>query len=293
MPWTQLTIATSDARAELLARTLETAGALSVTLADAADNPVLEPRPGETPVWPTTRVIALFTEDANLDPLYNALMPHLSDSERSSWRCERLADQVWERTWLEHFRPLRFGQRLWVCPSDSVPPDDDAVIVRLDPGLAFGTGTHPTTALCLEWLDSAPLTGKKVIDYGCGSGILAVAAAKMGAAEVRAVDIDPQALTATRANAERNGVSPYIHTSMPDQFSRHPADLVIANILAGPLQELAPVLTDLLKPGGELVLSGLLTEQASDVQNAYTPAITWSPIVHRGDWSRLHGVLRG
>lgn len=293
MPWTQLTIATSDARAELLARTLETAGALSVTLADAADNPVLEPRPGETPVWPTTRVIALFTEDANLDPLYNALMPHLSDSERSSWRCERLADQVWERTWLEHFRPLRFGQRLWVCPSDSVPPDDDAVILRLDPGLAFGTGTHPTTALCLEWLDSAPLTGKKVIDYGCGSGILAVAAAKMGAAEVRAVDIDPQALTATRANAERNGVSPYIHTSMPDQFSRHPADLVIANILAGPLQELAPVLTDLLKPGGELVLSGLLTEQASDVQNAYTPAITWSPIVHRGDWSRLHGVLRG
>lgn len=293
MPWTQLTIATSDARAELLARTLETAGALSVTLADAADNPVLEPRPGETPVWPTTRVIALFTEDANLDPLYNALMPHLSDSERSSWRCERLADQVWERTWLEHFRPLRFGQRLWVCPSDSVPPDDDAVILRLDPGLAFGTGTHPTTALCLEWLDSAPLTGKKVIDYGCGSGILAVAAAKMGAAEVRAVDIDPQALTATRANAERNGVSPYIHTSMPDQFSRHPADLVIANILAGPLQELAPVLTDLLKPGGELVLSGLLTEQASDVQKAYTPAITWSPIVHRGDWSRLHGVLRG
>ena len=293
MPWTQLTIATSDARAELLARTLETAGALSVTLSDAADNPVLEPRPGETPVWPTTRVIALFTEDANLDPLYNALMPHLSDSERSSWRCERLADQVWERTWLEHFRPLRFGQRLWVCPSDSVPPDDDAVIVRLDPGLAFGTGTHPTTALCLEWLDSAPLTGKKVIDYGCGSGILAVAAAKMGATEVRAVDIDPQALTATRANAERNGVSPYIHTSMPDQFSRHPADLVIANILAGPLQELAPVLTDLLKPGGELVLSGLLTEQASDVQNAYTPAITWSPIVHRGDWSRLHGVLRG
>ena len=293
MPWTQLTIATSDARAELLARTLETAGALSVTLADAADNPVREPRPGETPVWPTTRVIALFTEDANLDPLYNALMPHLSDSERSSWRCERLADQVWERTWLEHFRPLRFGQRLWVCPSDSVPPDDDAVILRLDPGLAFGTGTHPTTALCLEWLDGAPLTGKKVIDYGCGSGILAVAAAKMGAAEVRAVDIDPQALTATRANAERNGVSPYIHTSMPDQFSRHPADLVIANILAGPLQELAPVLTDLLKPGGELVLSGLLTEQASDVQKAYTPAITWSPIVHRGDWSRLHGVLRG
>lgn len=293
MPWLQLTIATTAARAELLARSLEAAGALSVTLVDAADSPVLEPRPGETPVWPYTQVVALFEADTDLAPLQAALAPHLTPEERDSWRSAVLDDRVWERTWLEHFHPLRFGRRLWVCPTDQDPPADDAVIVRLDPGLAFGTGTHPTTALCLEWLDGATVTGKTLIDYGCGSGILAVAAAKLGAATVHAVDIDPQALTATRDNAERNGVGQRIHTGLPDTVGDTVAEVVVANILAGPLIELAPTLVALLKPGGDLVLSGLLGGQADAVESAYAQIITWSPRAHRAEWARLHGVKSG
>ncbi len=293
MPWVQLTIATGAERAETLSQALETAGALSVTLADAADQPVLEPRPGETPIWSQTRVIALFPAGTDLTPLQTALTPHLSAAERASWRVDTLADQVWERAWLEHFHPLRFGERLWVCPSDQEPPDPDAVIVRLDPGLAFGTGTHPTTALCLAWLDAAPLTHAQVIDYGCGSGILAVAAAKLGAATVHAVDIDPQALTATRDNAARNGVAERIHTCAPERLPAVTADIVIANILAGPLVELADHLSALLKPGAHLVLSGLLAEQADAVQRAYAATVTWEPPAQQQEWVRLHGVRTG
>ncbi|KAA3630033.1 MAG: 50S ribosomal protein L11 methyltransferase [Proteobacteria bacterium] len=293
MPWTQLTIASTAERTELLTRTLEAAGALAVTLVDAADHPVLEPGPGETPVWPATQVVALFPADTDLAPLQAALSPHLTLTEQRSWCSATLEDQTWERTWLEHFHPLRFGQRLWVCPSDQQPPVTDAVIVRLDPGLAFGTGTHPTTALCLEWLDGTPLTGKTMIDYGCGSGILAVAAAKLGVAAIRAVDIDPQALVATCENAARNAVEQRIDTCLPRDLERTPADLVVANILAGPLAELAPELITLLKPGGDLVLSGLLGSQVSTVQNAYGPAVTWSPPAFQAEWARLHGVRAG
>lgn len=290
MPWTQLTITSTAEHAERLAQALTAAGAIAVTLVDAADHPVLEPRPGETPVWPNTRVVALFEADTDITPLYAALSPHLSPAERASWHSECLADQAWERTWLEHFRPLRLGRRLWICPGDQTPPEPDAVVVRLDPGLAFGTGTHPTTALCLEWLDGATLTGRTMIDYGCGSGILAIAAAKLGAAGVRAVDIDPQALTATRDNAARNDVERRIRTGTPESLERTPADLLVANILAGPLVELAPDLITLIKPGGDLVLSGLLREQVDEVQRAYAAAITWSPMASRDEWACLHGV---
>ncbi len=289
MTWIQLTLRTESERAERIGNALQAAGALAVTFADAEDTPVLEPLPGETRIWPNTLVTALFAEGVNLAPLQHALSPHLTAEELDSWHVAELADQVWERTWLEHFKPTRFGQRLWVCPSGENSSQEDAIVVHLDPGLAFGTGTHPTTAMCLEWLDGAPLVGKQVIDYGCGSGILAVAAAKLGASAIRATDIDPQALTATRQNAANNAAD-HIQVCVPEALDSTPADIVLANILAGPLVELAPRLIDLVKPGGSLVLSGLLEEQREEVKNAYLPAIEWRTARTVEEWACLHGV---
>lgn len=292
MPWIQLTLRTSEARAERLGNALQKAGALAVTYADAEDAPVLEPLPGETPIWPNTRVTALFEAGTDLAPLHQALHPHLTESEASSWRVEELADQVWERAWLDHFHAQRYGRRLWICPQGETPDQRDAVVVHLDPGLAFGTGTHPTTAMCLEWLDGADMNGKRVVDFGCGSGILAVAAARLGARSVRATDIDPQALLATRQNAADNGVSDRIHATLPDALDSTPADIVLANILAGPLVELAPTLISLTRPGGELVLSGLLAPQSDEVKNAYQRAIEWRDARTREEWVCLHGIRR-
>jgi ribosomal protein L11 methyltransferase len=267
-------------------------GASSTTFVDRGDEPVLEPRPGEVRLWSDTLVRALFeaSEPASTDTARNlgrlaaVLGPHITETAR----VRRVENQEWERVWLTDWKSMRFGRRLWVCPTAAAPPDDpEAVVVRLDPGLAFGTGTHPTTALCLQILESLPVAGRAVIDYGCGSGILGLAALKLGAAQVRAVDLDPQALLATRDNAIRNGVSAQLEVTGIDG-ALAPAYCVMANILAGPLIELAPKLTAACEPGGYLILSGLLKSQAYAVKAAYSSAFDMVQVVERDDWCCIY-----
>jgi ribosomal protein L11 methyltransferase len=267
---------------------LREVGASSITFLDRGDEPVLEPKPGEIRLWSDTLVRALFQESSdaalNLNRLANALGPHVTQTAR----VRAVKDQVWERAWLTDWKSLRFGRRLWVCPRDAeAPKDPEAVIVRLDPGLAFGTGTHPTTALCLQVLDSMDLAGKTLIDYGCGSGILGLAALKLGAAHVTAVDLDPQALLSTRDNANRNGVASRI-TVQDTEASLPPAHCVIANILAGPLIELAPKLTLACESGGHLLLSGLLKTQAYSLKAAYASGFDIVQVIERDEWCCIY-----
>jgi len=288
MPFLQLTLELGKIDPELVEAALFAIGALSVTLEDAADDPILEPAPGALPLWPTVNVKALFDGTTPQQQVIDALTEQL-DSPVPVHRFELLADRHWEREWLKDFHAMQFGERLWICPDGQRPDDADAIIVDLDPGLAFGTGTHPTTAMCLQWLDQHAPQGHSVIDYGCGSGILAIAALKLGAAHVHGVDIDPQALLASRDNAERNHVSAALTLSLNDH-DLQPADLVIANILAGPLESLAPRLAELTKANGHIVLSGVLTEQAQAVQNRYATWFDMQPITTQGDWARLCGI---
>lgn len=291
MPWLELRVTTSRAYAERVETSLTALGALAVTLQDAADQPLLEPKPGETPLWDHAIVTGLF-DHAVSDPqtLTQQLNEHLGASIAASYTFKLVADQDWERAWMDNFHPLQCGSRLWICPTGYPPPDPQAVNILLDPGLAFGTGSHPTTALCLEWLDQTDLAGRVVIDYGCGSGILAIAAARLGAREVWAVDYDPQALLASGENAARNQVSACVHPLAPENLPTSlVADVIVANILARPLIELAAELTGHLRPEGLLVLSGLLTDQAADVAAAY-PQIHWQTQTVREDWVRLQGL---
>ena len=288
MPFLQLTLELGKTDPEQAEAALFAIGALSVTLEDAADDPILEPAPGALPLWPTVNVKALFDGTTPQQQVIDALTEQL-DSPVPAHRFELLADRHWEREWLKDFHAMQFGERLWICPDGQRPDDADAIIVDLDPGLAFGTGTHPTTAMCLQWLDQHAPQGHSVIDYGCGSGILAIAALKLGAAHVHGVDIDPQALLASRDNAERNHVGAALTLSLNDH-DLQPADLVIANILAGPLESLAPRLAELTKANGHIVLSGVLTEQAQAVQNRYATWFDMQPITTQGDWARLCGI---
>ncbi len=262
-------------------------GAVSVTLEDAADDPVLEPAPGETPLWPTVRVKALFAADADRREIEQRLARRLPDSPAPTF--EKVEDKAWEREWLKDFGPMRFGGRLWVCPGGLPAGDPDAVRIELDPGLAFGTGTHPTTSLCLAWLDAADLRGLQVVDYGCGSGILAIAALKLGASAVRAVDIDPQALIATRDNALRNGIQSGLTVTSDPDLAQRSADVLVANILAGPLMELAPRFAAAIRPGGSIVLSGILVEQADAVTAAYRAWFDIALTATRDGWGLLSG----
>ena len=270
-------------------------GAESITFVDRGDEPVLEPKPGEFRLWSDTLVRALFDESHDAAFSIGFLASRLGADIGSAARVRAVKDQDWERVWLADWKSLRFGRRLWVCPhSADAPPDADAVIVRLDPGLAFGTGTHPTTALCLQILESLPLDGRRVIDYGCGSGILGIAALKLGAAHVTAVDLDPQALIATRDNAAANGVAAAIDvrgvtlSGACAAGGLQPAYCVLANILAGPLIELAPTLTQACEPGGRLVLSGLLKTQAYVVKAAYTASFAMVQVIERDEWCCIY-----
>ncbi|HEY2781480.1 MAG TPA: 50S ribosomal protein L11 methyltransferase [Steroidobacteraceae bacterium] len=263
-------------------------GACSITFVDRGDEPVLEPKPGEMRLWSDTLVRALFQEPSdaalNLNRLATTLGSHVSETAR----VRAVKEQVWERAWLAGWKSLRFGRRLWVCPRAAEPPQDpEAVVVWLDPGLAFGTGTHPTTALCLQILDSLPLSGKRLIDYGCGSGILGLAALKLGAAHVVAVDLDPQALLATRDNANRNGVAAGI-TVQGIEADLAPAHCIVANILAGPLIDLAPKLTLACESGGHLLLSGLLKRQAYSVKAAYASGFDIVQVIERDEWCCIY-----
>ncbi len=289
MPWLQAHLEVEKSRAPLVELLFEQLGALSVTLVDARDEPMLEPPPGAMPLWRDTRVTGLFDGNTDADHL-RARIDEVLDKENSrGLTLEILEDQAWERAWLDYFQPMRFGDNLWICPTGRELDQPDATVIHLDPGLAFGTGTHPTTALCLEWLDGADLQGKTIIDFGCGSGILAIAALKRGAARAVAVDHDPQALTATRGNARRNGVLERLETLSPEEFQPLRADLVLANILANVLIELAPLIKSLVRPGGDLVLSGILHHQAEDVARAYRSDIELQPPAQQDEWIRLEG----
>lgn len=289
MAWLQLSIDTSENEAPLLELVLENLGALSVTLGDAGDQPLLELPPESQQLWRETRVTALFEGEQDPQALQQALTRVLQGDRIEHLRWERIEDRIWERVWLEHFKPMRFGHRLWVCPAGESVTQADGVVIQLDPGLAFGTGTHPTTALCLGWLDGLDLHGKRVIDYGCGSGILAIAALKLGADTAIGIDHDPQALQASRENAEKNGVADRLMVCPPDAAPQIPADILLANILAGPLMSLAPTLSTLIKPAGEFALSGILAEQYEDVATCYRPFARLSPPVQRDEWILITG----
>ena len=292
MAWHQISVITNEDTAPQLADLFSKLGAVSVTYMDAEDEPVYEPAIGETKIWSNTEVIALYELDAETELIKTLVLRQFKKDDLHNLRHEEVADQEWERVWMDYYKPMKFADKLWVCPTDQEQYEPGTVCLTLDPGLAFGTGTHPTTALCLEWLASHDLTGKTVIDYGCGSGILAVAAILLGAKVAHAVDIDSQALTATRSNALKNNVQDKINCYLPEQFVPFQADIVVANILAKPLIELSEQICELLVDNGQLMLSGILHEQAGSVISAYQHNISFKPLVQQEDWIRLDGVKR-
>ena len=290
MSWLQVRLALTPAQAETYEDLMLELGAVSVTFMDAEDQPIFEPDLGTTPLWSQTHLLALFegdTDAAALEQRVQLLANGLV------YEVERLEDQEWERSWMDNFQPMRFGQRLWIVPSWHEAPEPEAVNLLLDPGLAVGTGTHPTTSLCLQWLDGEPVQGLQVLDFGCGSGILAIAALLLGAARAVGTDIDVQALEASRENANRNGIDParfplYLPADLPGE----PADVVVANILAGPLVGLAEQITRLTRIGGRLALSGILAEQAEDVRAAYAGCFDLEPTATLDGWVRISGTRR-
>ena len=290
MPWLQLRLAIAPEQAPDLEDALLGVGAVSVTFMDAEDQPIFEPDLGTTPLWSKTHLLALFEEDVDEANLL-AHLQLLAGGTLPEHQLERIEDQDWERSWMDNFQPMRFGRRLWIVPSWHAAPEPDAVNLLLDPGLAFGTGTHPTTALCLEWLDAQDLRNQQVLDFGCGSGILAIAALLLGARQAVGTDIDNQALEASRDNAGRNGIDPErFPLYLPEALPAGQADVVVANILAGPLVALAPQITAQVRPGGRLALSGVLAEQAEEVRNAYSEAFTLDPTAEKDGWVRISGV---
>lgn len=289
MPWIQLKINAKKTTAEPIGDLLIDLGAQAVTFLDRHDTPVFEPKLGETLLRGDTDVQGLYPAETDIQPILAALRDAQVINEHN-YHLDQLEDKDWEREWMKNFKPMQFGQRLWICPSWLPVPDEQAVNVHLDPGLAFGTGTHPTTALCLEWLDGLDLSDKTVVDFGCGSGILAIAALKLGAKRVVGIDIDPQALQASHDNANRNGVADQLELYLPqDQPQDFQADVVVANILAGPLKELCEVICGYLKPQGVIALSGVLNEQAEAVSAFYAPLVTLDPVTSREDWCRISG----
>lgn len=265
-------------------------GALAVTLTDAGDTPILEPLPGDTPLWRNTKITGLFSANADFERLRADLQRSFGLAELPPFRIENLENRVWEREWLKDFRPMKFGKRLWVCPGSYTVDAPGAVIVRLDPGLAFGTGTHPTTALSLQWLDSLDLAGRRVLDFGCGSGILCIAALLLGARTATALDIDPQAITATRQNALKNAVDNRLETTLDAGTLNGGFDVVVANILAGPLARHADTICRQLAAGGAILLSGIQDDQIDDVRNAFREWINFEPPTVRTPWVRLTGT---
>ncbi|MAD27247.1 MAG: 50S ribosomal protein L11 methyltransferase [Pseudomonadales bacterium] len=292
MSWLQLRLAITPEQAPTLEDQLLELGAVSVTFMDAEDQPIFEPDLGTTPLWSNTHLLALF--EADTDP--EALLQHLRllwQVELPPHELEKIEDQDWERSWMDNFHPMRFGERLWIVPSWHAAPEPDAVNLLLDPGLAFGTGTHPTTSLCLQWLDAQQLQGKTLIDFGCGSGILAIAGLLLGAEHAVGTDIDIQALEASRDNAQRNQVADdRFDLYLPEQMPDTPADVLVANILAGPLVSLAPRLASLVKPGGLLALSGILAEQTDEILQAYRDDFELDPVANQEGWIRVSGRRR-
>ncbi len=296
MPWLQINVVTNPDIAEFYEDLLLEAGCAAVTFEDAKDQPIFEPELGTTPLWGSTVITGLFAAEHDLEStlaFLNEQKLSVEGGDKIEFKAEILEDKDWEREWMTHYHPMQFGPNFWVCPSWIEVPDANAVNLMLDPGLAFGTGTHPTTALCLEYLASHSMQNRTVIDYGCGSGILGIAAILLGASAVSGVDIDPQALTATQDNLLRNNLDKErLPVFFPESFESEPVDLVIANILAGPLKELAPTLEELVKSGGQLILSGLLLEQADELISTYSEWFDMEPPSTKEEWVRLTGRKR-
>lgn len=289
MPWIQLKIDVTEKDAEALSTLMSGNGAQAVTFTDAKDSPLFEPKPGELVLWPNTTVIGLFEADHDMQGVIQRMAQTKVLGEDFSYKLDQLEDKDWEREWMDNFKPMQFGEKLWICPSWCDIPNPDAVNIMLDPGLAFGTGTHPTTSLCLQWLDKQDLADKTVLDFGCGSGILGIAAIKLGANRVIGVDIDPQALQATQENARRNQCEQDFELYLPEQQPDVPVDLVLANILAGPLRELRELISSQCKSGGQLVLSGILESQAAELNALYSEYFDMDEPQFLDEWSRLSG----
>jgi len=315
MPWLELSLVVRIEQQPHAEEALGDLGAQAITLQDAnAETPdekaIFEPGVGELPLWPTITLNALFDADTDRRGLTETLAELLPWLEPDQLTFRDVADQNWERAWMDQFKPMPFGRRLWIYPWNIEPPADEElvgrssascaratsasmrVVVRLDPGLAFGSGTHPTTALCLEWLDGLELAGRTLIDYGCGSGILAIAALKLGAARAVGVDNDPQALTASADNAERNGVSERLALFLPEDVDVEPAEVFIANILAGPLSELAPTFAAAAQPGAPFAISGILVGQQDELLQRYAEWFEELRVDTREDWVRISGRRR-
>ena len=290
--WIQIKLRTTNQSADTIAELLEQLGALAVSYTDAEDSPILEPKPGERRLWPNTEVTGLLEQGTDPKPILAVLKQLLGD--HIPMVATTLEDKNWIRAWMDQFKPLKFGQHLWICPSWLSVDEKDSVVVMLDPGLAFGTGTHPTTSLCLSYLDSLDLKDKDGLDYGCGSGTLAVGALRLGAKSATGVDIDEQALIASKENAKRNGVEDKLQLIMgtDKKLDLPQFPITVANILAGPLAELEPIIASLTQSGGKLALSGILTEQADSVIEAYSKDFVMNKVKDLDGWALLTGTKK-
>jgi ribosomal protein L11 methyltransferase len=290
--WVEVSLSVAREQVDEVELLLQQQGALAITLLDKEDQPVLEPAPGTVPLWPQVKIVGLFSAETNKAEVSQQLLaaPAVERPDALFWH--DVADQDWERAWMDRFQSMQFGQHLWIVPSGMQAPDDpQAIVLKLDPGLAFGTGTHPTTALCLDWIDAREFRGQRILDFGCGSGVLGIAGALKGANTVFCVDNDPQALAATRDNAERNKVSGRVTCLPPEAYEEQHIDVVLANILARPLIELKSVLLRGLRSGGCIVLSGILQEQAEGLADIYRPHCSLIKIKLQQGWARIEGVL--
>lgn len=291
MPWQQLKIQVQSDQIEALEQYLLAQGALSISYLDAEDQAIFQLEPGSTPLWDKSYLLGLFEDKLNLSGVLAWLQQHTAVINKQTLQIEILEDQDWERSWMQNFQAMQFGEKLWICPSWQMPPERNAINIMLDPGLAFGSGSHATTSMCLQWLEQSGVEGNEVIDYGCGSGVLAIAAALLGARRVYAVDNDPQAITATVDNSRRNRIgNDVLSAHLPDALPQMQVDILIANILAQPLLELAVKFSALVKPGGKIVLSGLLQEQAKTLLDSYGRWFCMEPPLREQEWVRLSGT---
>ena len=295
MKWLQIHITVSQAQVDFTETLLSSLGAVSVTLDDAENQDLLEPLPGETPLWNKVIVTGIYAqeddEEIDVAALETFIATQMPDAPL---HYEFLEDQAWERTWMDAYEPIKISEKFWIVPEWMQPPESDAVNIKLDPGLAFGTGNHASTFLCLQWLGKTDVKDKIVIDYGCGSGILGVAALLLGAKKVYATDIDPQAVLATKQNAELNGVLEKLYVGLPEEFNAEfkgqKADIHLANILAGPLMSLAEEFSTLIKSEGEFALAGVIQEQVSEVSNVYSAFFDVLEVETREEnWCRISG----
>lgn len=295
MKWLQIHITVEQAQVDFTETVLNSLGAVSVTLDDAENQDLLEPLPGETPLWNKVIVTGIYAQEDDEEIDVDALMTFIAaEMPNAPSRYEFLEDQEWERTWMDAYEPIQIDEKYWIVPEWMEAPEADAVNIKLDPGLAFGTGNHASTFLCLQWLGKTDLKDKIVIDYGCGSGILGVAALLLGAKKVYATDIDPQAVLATKQNAELNGVLEHLYVGLPEEFNlelkNQKVDVFVANILASPLMALASEFSTLIKSEGEFALAGILEEQVADVSAVYSEFFDILKVETREEqWCRISG----